>query len=235
MRQPDRQQHQYRVGQTHGAAGRSKAGRSPKRAPRRNGSQGDQGRRGGFAAAAGRAEPAPGSTDPIKPNPVKTFTVQPGAMRTASLSPLPSDRPQAGAGGRLPTKVTTVIVKRESPPPPARQTGRARRAAGQGRLGRRQRAGRGRHAASRRPKRARRLDDPGRRLPRGEGSQATAGRGARTRPKTSSARPTRSPNGWRRATSRSIAHALPAWTKDQAETACKHLKRSEIPCMLLKN
>ena len=23
--------------------------------------------------------------------------------------------------------------------------------------------------------------------------------------------------------------------KEQAETACKHLKRSEIPCMLLKN
>ena len=23
--------------------------------------------------------------------------------------------------------------------------------------------------------------------------------------------------------------------KDQAETACKHLKRNEIPCMLLKN
>ena len=23
--------------------------------------------------------------------------------------------------------------------------------------------------------------------------------------------------------------------KDQAETACKHLKRSEIPCMLVKN
>ena len=23
--------------------------------------------------------------------------------------------------------------------------------------------------------------------------------------------------------------------KDQAENACKHLKRSEIPCMLLKN
>ena len=23
--------------------------------------------------------------------------------------------------------------------------------------------------------------------------------------------------------------------KDQAETACKHLKRSEIPCMLLRN
>ena len=23
--------------------------------------------------------------------------------------------------------------------------------------------------------------------------------------------------------------------KDQAESACKHLKRSEIPCMLLKN
>ncbi len=23
--------------------------------------------------------------------------------------------------------------------------------------------------------------------------------------------------------------------KDQAETACQHLKRSEIPCMLLKN
>ena len=25
------------------------------------------------------------------------------------------------------------------------------------------------------------------------------------------------------------------FNKDQAETACKHLKRSEIPCMLLRN
>ena len=38
-----------------------------------------------------RAEPALGSTEPIKPNPVKTFTVQVSAMRTASLPPPPSD------------------------------------------------------------------------------------------------------------------------------------------------
>src|SRR5450759_338825 len=56
------------------------------------------------------AEPALGSTDPIKPNPVKTFTVQISAVRTASLSPLPSDRPKLmpAPATASPTNVTTV-------------------------------------------------------------------------------------------------------------------------------
>ena len=69
-----------------------------------------------------RAEPTPGSTEPIKPNPVKTFTVQTGAMHTASLSPpLANDRKLVTVSG--PTKVTTVNVKRESPPSPGAKPG----------------------------------------------------------------------------------------------------------------
>ena len=67
------------------------------------------------------AEPALGSTDPIKPNPVKTFTVQVSATHTASLSPLPSDSPKLmpAPATASPTKVTTVaIVKQEPLPPP---------------------------------------------------------------------------------------------------------------------
>ena len=63
-----------------------------------------------------RAEPPTGSTDPIKPNPVKTFAVQAGTMHTASLAPPLADDRKLVRGGKAPTKVTTVIVKRESPP-----------------------------------------------------------------------------------------------------------------------
>jgi D-alanyl-D-alanine carboxypeptidase len=68
--------------------------------------------------------PLPGSTDPIKPNAVKTVAVHPGSMRTAALTPLPSesrqllpyppDSPQA--------TITTVITAKNEPPavaPPA--------------------------------------------------------------------------------------------------------------------
>ncbi len=71
------------------------------------------------SAAPNRNEPALGSTEPIKPNPVKTIPVQMGTLRTASLSPLPSDSHKlvpAPAGANA-AKVTTVaIVKRDLPP-----------------------------------------------------------------------------------------------------------------------
>ncbi len=72
--------------------------------------------------------PIPGSTDPIKPTAVKTVTVHPGTMQTAALSPLPSDSRQLSPAVSInPANITTVAtVKSEeaSPvplpvPPPA--------------------------------------------------------------------------------------------------------------------
>jgi D-alanyl-D-alanine carboxypeptidase len=67
--------------------------------------------------------PSPGSTDPIRPVPVKTVNVQPGTMQLASLSPLPSDSrkllPAPATAG--PATVTTVAtVKAAAPVPPAK-------------------------------------------------------------------------------------------------------------------
>jgi D-alanyl-D-alanine carboxypeptidase len=68
--------------------------------------------------------PIPGSTDPIKPNAVKTVAVHPGSMRTAALTPLPSESRQLTP---LPPEsaqatITTVITAKTEPaavPPPA--------------------------------------------------------------------------------------------------------------------
>jgi D-alanyl-D-alanine carboxypeptidase len=76
--------------------------------------------------AAANEGPAPGSTDPIKPNPVKTVTVQPGAMRTAALSPLPSDSRRLTPGPASAAGVTTVAhVTGDAPqlPPPGAKPG----------------------------------------------------------------------------------------------------------------
>jgi len=70
--------------------------------------------------------PAPGSTDPIKPNTVKTFTVHPAVMRTASLSPLPSDSRKltpTPANANTASVTTIAIVKSDTaalPPPSAK-------------------------------------------------------------------------------------------------------------------
>jgi D-alanyl-D-alanine carboxypeptidase len=68
--------------------------------------------------------PAPGSTEPIKPLSVKTVTVHPGTMHTASLSsPLPSDSRKlmpapAVANAAIVTTVTTVKSEPLPPAPP---------------------------------------------------------------------------------------------------------------------
>lgn len=62
--------------------------------------------------------PLPGSTDPIKPTAVKTVTVHPGAMQTAALSPLPSDSRQLSPAVSNPANITTVAtVKSEERSP----------------------------------------------------------------------------------------------------------------------
>jgi D-alanyl-D-alanine carboxypeptidase len=62
--------------------------------------------------------PLPGSTDPIKPNAVKTVAVHPGSMRTAALTPLPSESRQLTP---TPTEsaqatITTVLTVKNGEP-----------------------------------------------------------------------------------------------------------------------
>jgi D-alanyl-D-alanine carboxypeptidase len=65
--------------------------------------------------------PAPGSTEPIKPNAVKTVTVHPGTMYAASLTPLPSDNRQLAPAQAVatPANVTTITTVRSEPSPTA--------------------------------------------------------------------------------------------------------------------
>ena len=67
-------------------------------------------------AVAGNV-PEPGSSEPIKPNTVKTVTVHPATMQTAALSPLPSDSQKLTPGPTTTATVTTVAtVKGDAPP-----------------------------------------------------------------------------------------------------------------------
>ena len=80
-------------------------------------------------ASAAPSAPEPGSTAPIKPTPVKTFTVKAGSVKTASLSavPLPSQKLTATPANVTTASITTVAtVKREPPalpPPPGAKPG----------------------------------------------------------------------------------------------------------------
>ncbi len=69
------------------------------------------------------ADPAPtvGSTEPIKPNPVKTFSVQPGAMHAAALSPLPSPsrKLMPTPASATAAAITTVATVKSEPKMPA--------------------------------------------------------------------------------------------------------------------
>ena len=65
------------------------------------------------------ASPALGSSAPIKPTPVKTVLVQPGTMHTASLSPLPLDPRKLKAPPAAAKKPTvTTVATIPSPPLP---------------------------------------------------------------------------------------------------------------------
>jgi D-alanyl-D-alanine carboxypeptidase len=66
--------------------------------------------------------PEPGSTDPIRPNLVKIITVQPGVIQTASLSPLPSDSRKLTPAPATanPAKITTIATVPSEQPPPAK-------------------------------------------------------------------------------------------------------------------
>jgi D-alanyl-D-alanine carboxypeptidase len=72
------------------------------------------------AAPSAIDAPLPGSTDPIKPNAVRTVAVHPSNIYTAaSLSPLPSDSRQLAPAPAIanPANITTITTVRNEPPP----------------------------------------------------------------------------------------------------------------------
>ena len=175
-----------------------------------------------------RAEPAPGSTEPIKAIPVKTFTVS--AMRGGSPSqPIETDRKLVTVEG--PTKVTTVIVKRESAPaakPSVLGVLPAKVAS----------------AGDSLPVVA--VTQPPAAKPRGgwmiqvgafPAEQEAKERLAAAQEKAKAQLGQASPFTERIAKGdKELYRArFAGLDKNQAETACKHLKRSDIPCMLLRD
>lgn len=175
--------------------------------------------------------PTPGSTDPIKPVPVKTVTVQPGVMHTASLSPLPSANRKLSPAPVTanPAIVTTVAtVKRNTPTPPAKPVKPA------------QVASAGANVPV--PAAAQELAAK----PRGgwmiqvgafdvekDAKERLSVAQAKATAQLGEASPFTEPVAKGDKTLYRARFA--GLDKSQAETACKHLKRSEIPCMLLKN
>jgi D-alanyl-D-alanine carboxypeptidase len=184
-----------------------------------------------------RTEPAVGSTDPIKPNLVKTFSVS--AIHTASITPTAAPdgyKLVSVSQGTNPDHVITVaVVKREAPPLPAAKPGvlgvlPVKIASTDGSV----------------PIVAEKAPEPAAK-PRSGGWMIQVG--AFPEEKEAKQRLTAAQDRAKAL----LGHADPftervakgdkslyrarfaGLDKDQAETACKHLKRSEIPCILLKN
>lgn len=188
--------------------------------------------------------PALGSTDPIKPNAVKTFTVHPGSIRTGSLSPpslspMPSDSrklvPSPASANAKVTNIATVKSEPPAPPPgakpgvlgvlPVKSTQVA-------------------SAGSQVPVPAATAELAAK--PRGgwmiqvgafddetDAKQRLSAAQIKAKEQLGQADPftEKVAKG-----DRSLYRArFAGLDKNQAENACKHLKRSEIPCMMLKN
>jgi D-alanyl-D-alanine carboxypeptidase len=203
------------------------------------------------AVVAGAA-PTPGSTAPIKPTTVKTVTVHPGRVRLAALSPLPSgDRKLAPAPATAnPASVTAIATIKSEPP-----------AAGPDILGalpvkdaKPVAAAPVREAQP--PRKTTQLASAAANVPLPAPEPAAKARGgwmiqvgafpdetaAKNRLTTAQ---TKAKDQLGKADpftekvakgERSLFRArFAGLDKSQAETACKYLKRNEIPCMLLKN
>jgi D-alanyl-D-alanine carboxypeptidase len=184
--------------------------------------------------------PALGSSDPIKPLLVKTVAVQPGATQIASLSPLPSDSRKllpAPANANA-AKVTTVAtVKSMAPLPPAKPAQPAQATPA--------------HpiqvasAGATAPMPAAAVQDSAGK-PRGgwmiqvgafdtehEAKERISLAQTNAKAQLGEASPFTEPVAKGDKTLYRARFA--GLEKDKAEAACKYLKRSEIPCMLLKN
>ena len=198
--------------------------------------------------------PSPGSTAPIKPTAVRTVTVQPGNVRIAALSPLPSgSRKLAPAPATAnPATVTNIAtVKSDLPPPPP--------GAAPGILGVLpvSNSASGRNETGSQDRKSPQLASAAANVPLPPAPEPAAkARGgwmiqvgafpeekaAQERLDTAQTK-AREQLGQANPFTEKIAKGdrslyrarFAGLDKSQAETACKNLKRSEIPCMLLKN
>ena len=84
------------------------------------------------------------------------------------------------------------------------------------------------------PRRSRRLDDPGRRLPEEKAAKERLTT-AQTKAKKQLGEADPFTEKVAKGDKTLYRARFAGLDKNQAETACKHLKRSEIPCMLLRN
>jgi D-alanyl-D-alanine carboxypeptidase len=180
--------------------------------------------------SAHRAAPALGSTDPIKPNPVKTFTVQVSAMRTASA---PSDG-HSFAPEASPSKVTNVILKRKpSQPLDQKQAAPAALPAKVASAGDSLPVEAAMSEPAAKPHSGGWMIQVGAFPEEKEAKQRLVAAQDKAKALLGRADPfTEKVEKGDRSLYRARFAGL---NKDQAETACKHLKRSEIPCMLLRN
>jgi len=193
-----------------------------------------------LVAVAAAPAPEPGSTDPIKPVPVRTVSVQPGAMQTAALSPLPSDSRKlmpAPATASPATVTTLTTVKSAAPLPPAKPVQQVQVASAQPV----QVASAG--ATAPMPVAAAQNIAA---KPRGgwmiqvgafdtehEAKERLTAAQTNAKDQLGEASPFTEPVAKGDKTLYRARFA--GLEKIQAEAACKNLKRSEIPCMLLKN
>jgi D-alanyl-D-alanine carboxypeptidase len=195
------------------------------------------------AMAAEPAGPELGSTDPIKPLLVKTFTVQPGAMQTASLSPLPSDSRKlmpAPATANPATVTTLTTVKAAAPAPPAkpvpakvvsRQPVQVASASATTPMPA--------AAAQESSKEAAKPPRGGWMIQVGAFDTENEAKDRLTAAKTGAKEQLGDASPFTEPVTKGDKTLYRArfagLEKTQAEVACKNLKRSEIPCMLLKN
>ncbi|HEY4140149.1 MAG TPA: serine hydrolase [Pseudolabrys sp.] len=195
-------------------------------------------------AAAAPAPPTLGSTDPIKPVAVKTVTVHAGSMRTASVVPA-ENRKLTPAPANTATVTNITTVKGESqplPPPPGAKPGIL------GTLPAKFASATPDAVPLPAPAAESAKSEPNKSASRANGGwmiQVGAFPDEGEAKQRLSAAQSKAKDQLRKAdpfTERAEKNKKPIFRarfagleKDQAENACKNLKRSEIPCMVMKN
>jgi D-alanyl-D-alanine carboxypeptidase len=192
-------------------------------------------------AAPAVAGPQPGSTDPIKPIEVKTFTVKPGAVHTASLSttPMPTQKLTPAPATADAAKVTTIaIVKADVPtlpPPPGARPG----VLGTLPVTKVASAGDAIPVSASAPAPVEKSHAGGWMIQVGafDDEQEAKQRltNAQIKAKDQLAQAEQFTERVAKGDKSMYRARFAGLDKEQAETACKNLKRSEIPCMLLRN
>ena len=192
-------------------------------------------------AAPAVAGPQPGSTDPIKPIEVKTFTVKPGAVHTASLSttPMPTQKLTPAPATADAAKVTTIaIVKGDVPalpPPPGARPG----VLGTLPVTKVASAGDAIPVSASAPAPVEKSHAGGWMIQVGafDDEQEAKQRltNAQIKAKDQLAQAEQFTERVAKGDKSMYRARFAGLDKEQAETACKNLKRSEIPCMLLRN